>query len=423
MPDALDLDDDNDGILDAVESSITTSGADEILVSGPNGALVRVTNFLGTPTLTSLPSTGINFDDIAYASDGTLWGVWLNGIYRITPATGAITIVATAPIFANALSFGPDGLAYLGGASATSAYRFNPATNTSSLWYTYPAGITGSAGDFIFLNGKVYMSLVSGGTNRLYEGTLDNNLNVTSLRELGTLSPAAFGLAGDSNGNLFTLTDSDNDSRSELERITLNSNGTITRTPLPATEMPFANFALGTTGRFESRLFLSDIDTDGDGTPDRLDLDSDNDTVNDVIEAGGTDANNNGRADGTPDSQGRPVPAGLTPVDTDNDGTVDYRDRDSDNDGVLDGVDQCRTIAAATPNGCPATPTPTPTTVPPTATPTAVPPTATPTPVPPTATVAEMGVAETLVPGSPVHPVHRVVDAFGGDVVLVPRAE
>jgi len=41
-----------------------------------------------------------------------------------------------------------------------------------------------------------------------------------------------------------------------------------------------------------------------------------------------------------------------------------------------------------------------------------------PTPAPPTGAVAE-----TLVPGAPVHPVHRVVDAFGGDAVLLPRSE
>ena len=77
-------------------------------------------------------------------------------------------------------------------------------------------------------------------------------------------------------------------------------------------------------------------DTDGDGIPNRLDLDSDNDGINDVREAGGTDANNNGMADGTPDAQGRPVPAGLTPPDSDTDGKANPYDLDSDNDSVSD---------------------------------------------------------------------------------------
>ncbi len=41
-----------------------------------------------------------------------------------------------------------------------------------------------------------------------------------------------------------------------------------------------------------------------------------------------------------------------------------------------------------------------------------------PTPAPPAGSLVE-----TLVPGSPLHPVHRVVDAFGGDAVLLPRSD
>jgi hypothetical protein len=58
-------------------------------------------------------------------------------------------------------------------------------------------------------------------------------------------------------------------------------------------------------------------DTDHDGVPDYLDLDSDNDCVPDAREAGDSDV--------------------LTPpVDTDGDGVADFRDRDSDNDGLPD---------------------------------------------------------------------------------------
>ena len=47
-------------------------------------------------------------------------------------------------------------------------------------------------------------------------------------------------------------------------------------------------------------------DTDGDGTPDHLDLDSDNDGCNDSVESGGTDANNDGILDGSGfDANGR----------------------------------------------------------------------------------------------------------------------
>ena len=90
------------------------------------------------------------------------------------------------------------------------------------------------------------------------------------------------------------------------------------------------------------------IDTDRDGIPDYLDLDSDNDGIYDVVESGNgnqdtnndgvvdsndtgfTDNNNNGMADGT---------EGSTIPDSDSDGVPDFIDLDSDNDGVYDVVE------------------------------------------------------------------------------------
>ncbi len=92
-------------------------------------------------------------------------------------------------------------------------------------------------------------------------------------------------------------------------------------------------------------------DTDGDGVPDYLDLDSDNDGIKDLTESGFTglvDANNDGVVDG-PDADNDGIQdsadgndgafgtANLTtPRDTDGDGAANYRDLDSDNDGIKD---------------------------------------------------------------------------------------
>jgi hypothetical protein len=62
------------------------------------------------------------------------------------------------------------------------------------------------------------------------------------------------------------------------------------------------------------------LDSDGDGTPDFRDSDSDGDGVADALEAG------DDRLD-------------TRPVDSDGDGTPDFRDTDSDGNGRLDGVD------------------------------------------------------------------------------------
>jgi gliding motility-associated-like protein len=88
------------------------------------------------------------------------------------------------------------------------------------------------------------------------------------------------------------------------------------------------------------------VDTDGDGIPNYLDLDSDNDGIPDSVELT-VDTDGDGIPnyldldsdnDGIPDA----VEAGKdpkNPVDTDGDGKPDYVDLDSDNDGILDAIE------------------------------------------------------------------------------------
>ncbi|MBE7686549.1 hypothetical protein F7647_10855, partial [Tenacibaculum piscium] len=88
----------------------------------------------------------------------------------------------------------------------------------------------------------------------------------------------------------------------------------------------------------------ADFDTDNDGIPNHLDLDADNDGIYDVVEAGGTDTNNDGKADhsgadysdtaGFPDSTG----FGLTPTNTNTitGNPADFLNIDSDGDGCSD---------------------------------------------------------------------------------------
>ena len=97
----------------------------------------------------------------------------------------------------------------------------------------------------------------------------------------------------------------------------------------------------GITDRSENGAGPAIIDTDGDKIPDYLDLDSDGDGLTDVLEADGTDADKDGRADGTADSKGVPTSAkgGLTAPDTDGDGKRDFQDVDSDADGIPDNTE------------------------------------------------------------------------------------
>ena len=107
------------------------------------------------------------------------------------------------------------------------------------------------------------------------------------------------------------------------------------------------------TGADSGSMTSSLFDTDGDGTPDYLDLDSDNDGIADLVEAGGPDADANGRVDGFADADGKgvddTVQANALPLfDTDGDGTRDFQDADSDNDGLPDSVESPGNLAAPT---------------------------------------------------------------------------
>lgn len=84
------------------------------------------------------------------------------------------------------------------------------------------------------------------------------------------------------------------------------------------------------------------IDTDADGTPDFRDLDTDNDTLNDLFESASNlndllaaDADQNGIVDSINPLNGTPN-TNFTPIDSDGDGVDNYRDLDSDNDGFSD---------------------------------------------------------------------------------------
>ncbi|WP_127136516.1 PA14 domain-containing protein [Flagellimonas oceanensis] len=95
------------------------------------------------------------------------------------------------------------------------------------------------------------------------------------------------------------------------------------------------------------------VDTDGDGIPNHQDLDSDGDGIPDNIEAqtslgytapSGVDSNNNGLDDAYEGG-------GLSPIDTDGDGTPDFMDTDSDNDGTPDTTEATLTLSGSDSDG------------------------------------------------------------------------
>ncbi len=77
-------------------------------------------------------------------------------------------------------------------------------------------------------------------------------------------------------------------------------------------------------------------DTDNDTIADQLDLDSDNDGITDIIESQQNTVVSSSSLDNNKDGIYDVYSTGIVPQDTDNDGVPDYLDLDSDNDGIYD---------------------------------------------------------------------------------------
>jgi hypothetical protein len=101
-------------------------------------------------------------------------------------------------------------------------------------------------------------------------------------------------------------------------------------------------------------------DWDGDGSENYYDKESDGDGLADIVEAGGEDADGDGRADNDTDSNNDGIAnlfdsvnggSALVVPDTDSDGQSNYLDLDSDSDGLSDNVEAQLTISYAAPSG------------------------------------------------------------------------
>ncbi len=97
----------------------------------------------------------------------------------------------------------------------------------------------------------------------------------------------------------------------------------------------------------ECTLYPFCADSDNDGTPDYMETDSDNDGISDAVETG--TAINDADVDGIDDAIDVDLTGGLDlnndgiddsqPLDTDGDGTPDYQDVDSDGDSIDDVIE------------------------------------------------------------------------------------
>lgn len=120
---------------------------------------------------------------------------------------------------------------------------------------------------------------------------------------------------------------------------------TVPWNPSGTNTITIGQFVTGPTNMNGQIRFSGECDTDGDGIFNRFDLDSDNDGIYDAVEAGHGQVHTNGVVNGTVGTDGVPDlvqtdPNGgsvnYTNTDSDGDGILDSIELDSDNDGCND---------------------------------------------------------------------------------------
>ena len=247
-----DLDDDNDGILDTEECSSdtatftsTTATAGELTLPSSGGTANWGISNTGQSSIVSSGISDNNELYFVYNGAGGSSGWDLTSIFQISSIPSGASIQLRLDGFVDKTS--PD---------------FN--ANFGSRFASYTISWVGGSGDAILFDPA---NQIAGGGQNISNGNSFSQLN-----------------NGDKGSGAW--------SNNLLEWYVIFPEG--------ATE-----FTINATGGAALEGFRFSAvenfcpDTDDDGIPDNLDLDSDNDGCNDVIESGGTDNNNDGFLDGT----------------------------------------------------------------------------------------------------------------------------
>ncbi|MDX1908437.1 MAG: T9SS type A sorting domain-containing protein [Bacteroidia bacterium] len=339
--DADDLDDDNDGIPDALECAggattqyaIINGGFEEPVIPPVTYRIMSETNVPGWETTASDGQIEIwsnNFQGIA-AYEGTQFAE-LNA--NLVAANYQDIITTPGDVLQWAFSHRGRGSATIadvmqvkiGPAGGTSNFSQSySATNTAWVrntgYYTVPAGQTLT---------RFQLEAVSTGSGSISVGNFVDDFFL--------FSTSSCGLDTDRDGlpNSLDL-DSDNDGIPDLAEAggaDADGDGRVDGYAVSTDPGSLGDGdGDGWYNRYDNNSsgLLGFPDADGDGIPNFLDLDSDNDGIPDLIEAGGTDTDGDGRTDDA-------NPDGSLATDADLDGFTDLLDPDDDGIfGVEDG--------------------------------------------------------------------------------------
>lgn len=158
-----------------------------------------------------------------------------------------------------------------------------------------------------------------------------------------------YGADANNNGMIDGFTDTDHDGLSDNVDSDVGNDGVAEN---PSRALLRTGTDPDNNGRANS---YPNVNMDADGRPNPYDLDSDGDGITDVRESGFIDGDWNGQVDGAVNTKGRNVIlaalGALTLPNTDGNGRSDAFDIDSDNDGIPDNVEGPVTLGYLLPSG------------------------------------------------------------------------
>ncbi|QKX03820.1 Ig-like domain-containing protein [Aquimarina sp. TRL1] len=305
VPDRVDLDDDNDGILDTEEctqSLLLDLGAFDGLSAT---AGTSVNNAVSQPGVTAGNTITLNLD--------------------ATTATGTIAAIATGGVFSGRDPSGDGSIIQIGTMNLTNSQE-------AKAIFVFDVAVT----DLTFHMTDIDGGNLSGPEQADIVGSLggtpviltEANIEVVAGPPAPTQTNNQFVGGGSSNVIKVSF-------KTAIDRLEITAKGTQSS----AVSLTQSIFNLSWS-----------CDTDGDLIPDAKDLDSDGDGIPDNIEAQSTTGyiapNGDSAATYTANNGvNSAYLGGLTPVNTDGTDEVDYLDLDSDNDGVTDTTEAGLTLS------------------------------------------------------------------------------
>ena len=367
LTDDIDIDDDNDGIIDAVESLgfIPSSTANDPRCILPNVSFQNP-NYIAGTGVSGSGSIGAKyrFENVVDVTGFGGTGGILDAVVEITDIQGGATLISID----NSTTGNPDAwqpeytVPTPTGNKAEMAFKVILVNDNTNTLYNI-SRFSGVIYDIDGANARESVILSRPGLYAVDSATL---LNVTDNPATGLvtfqgpddtysgvdLSPGLATFFGYYNTSAFNIRFS-----AELLSASSNTNlgsvlfsgcainglfeGNGTSNAPSQTNGTFQNSGPGT---FPVFTVHDGIDSDGDGKSDDKDIDSDNDGIPDNVEAQTTagyvgpnppttDSDNDGLIDAYDNNA---VISGLIPVDSDGDFLPDYLDLDSDNDALSD---------------------------------------------------------------------------------------